>query len=414
MKDFFQVVSIETVLEFRGAFPTAPREQVDLSACTGRILAADVVADLDIPGFPRATMDGYAVQASSTFGASEGNPAYVEVIGSVAMGETPSVPLEVGQAVRIATGGMLPPGADSVVMIEHTETVDPGLIEVYRSVAPGQHVILRGEDVAAGQTALRAGTPLRPQEAGLLAALGWTRVPVYRRPRVGIVSTGDEVVAVEEVPLPGQIRDINSTTLAGLVARCGGQAQHFGIVRDDLESLRQVCREALAVNDMVLISGGSSVGTRDFTIEVLESLPEGRVLVHGVSISPGKPTILASAQGKPVWGLPGHAASAMVVFHVLVRPFIIRMAGLAPRWLPAPEVRARLARNVASKQGRVDFVRVELREAGGEIWAHPVLGKSGLIITMVKADGLVRIDAHTEGLDEGSPVMVELLSPLLG
>jgi molybdopterin molybdotransferase len=414
MKDFFKVVTIETVLGFRDQFQITAPELVDLSACTGRVLAQDVAADIDIPGFHRATMDGYAVQGASTFGSSEGNPAYLEVIGAVAMGEVPAVTVGAGQAVRIATGGMLPPGADSVMMIEHTEAVEEDLIEVYKSVAPGQHVITKGEDIASGQIVLTAGTPLRPQEAGLLAALGRQRIPVYGRPRVGVISTGDEVVSVEFTPRPGQIRDINATTLTGLVARCGGLPQPYGIVKDHLDTLRRVCREALAANDMVLISGGSSVGTRDFTIEALESLPGGRILAHGVSISPGKPTILASAEGKPVWGLPGHAASAMVVFHALVRPFVAHMGGVASHVLDVPQFQARLSRNIASRQGRVDFVRVRLETRDGELWAHPVLGKSGLISTMVKADGLLRIDAHTEGLDGGTPVAVELLSPAMG
>jgi molybdopterin molybdotransferase len=414
MKDFFNVVSIETILGFRNRFHVTPPESVDLSACTGRVLARDVAADIDIPGFSRATMDGYAVQGASTFGSSESNPAYLEVIGAVAMGEVPTVPVGAGQAVRISTGGMLPPGADSVVMIEHAEAVESDLIEVYKSVAPGQHVIGQGEDVAFGQIVLTAGTILRPQEAGLLAALGQRRIPVYGRPRVGIISTGDEVVPVEATPRAGQIRDINATTLAGQVAHCGGRPQLFGIVQDHLETLRGVCRDALASNDMVLISGGSSVGTRDYTIEALESMPGGSILAHGVSISPGKPTILAAADGKPVWGLPGHAASAMVVFHVLVRPFVAHMGGMATRAPEVPRVHARLSRNIASQQGRVDFVRVQLEMGDEELWAHPVLGKSGLISTMVKADGLLRIEAHTEGLDGGTTVAVELLSPVMG
>ena len=340
--------------------------------------------------------------------ATESNPGYLTVVGSVAMGEQPDLRVGPGEAVRIATGGMLPPGADAVIMIEHTEVLDDTTIEIYKSVAPGQHVVAQGEDIARGNTLLAGGQPVRPQEAGLLAALGCETVRVFRKPRIGIISTGDEVVPVTAVPGPGQIRDVNSTTLSAMTAAAGGQPTVYGIVQDSLALLKATCTRALAENDMVLISGGSSVGMRDFTIEAFEAQEDADIMVHGVSISPGKPTILARSGTKPMWGIPGHVTSAMVVFHVLVKPFIAHLGGLDDRFRRAFTIPCRLTRNLPSAQGRVDFVRVRVDHRDGVLYAEPVLGKSGLIHTMVKADGLVRIAAPVEGLDKGEAVAVEL------
>jgi molybdopterin molybdotransferase len=406
MKEFFKVMEIDAVLALKSLFAPMTGETVKLEQALGRILAIDFAADSDIPGFDRSTVDGYAVRAASTYGASEGNPAYLAIVGAVAMGQTPDHGVGPGQAARIATGGMLPQGADSVVMVEHAEAIDDATIEVYRSVAPGQHVVARDEDAAKGQTLLCAGCRLRAQEVGLLAACGATTLTVFRRPRVGIISSGDEVVPVEARPRPGEVRDVNTHTLAAMVVQAGGEPIHHGIVQDRYDDLLSVCRRALAETDMVLVSGGSSVGTRDLTVEVLAALDQSRILVHGVSISPGKPTILAQCGAKPFWGLPGHVTSAMVVFMVMVRPFLAHLAG----WTNDAPVRvpARLTRNVASTQGRVDFVRVRLTTRAGKTWAEPILGASGLIRTMVAADGLIAIDLNSEGLEQGAEVEVML------
>lgn len=408
MKNFFKVVDIDDVYAWRTSFPVVESEMLPLASTEGRVLAEAVTADLDIPGFTRSTMDGYALQGAATFGATESNPGYLTVVGSVAMGAQPDLLVGPGEAVRIATGGMLPRGADAVMMIEHTEALDDSTIEVYRSVAPGQHVVARGEDIARGDTLLSGGQPIRPQEAGLLAAMGHETVRVFRKPRVGIISTGDEVVPVAAVPGPGQIRDVNSTTLSAMTVAAGGQSRVYGIVQDSLALLKTTCTQALAENDMVLISGGSSVGMRDFTIEAFEAQADAEIMVHGVSISPGKPTILARSGPKPMWGIPGHVTSAMVVFRVLVQPFVAHLGGLDDRFRRGLTIPCRLARNLPSSQGRVDFVRVRLEHRDGELYAEPVLGKSGLIHTMVKADGLVRIAAPVEGLDKGDAVAVEL------
>ncbi len=399
MKEFFKVTDLKQVLELAVEFPRSRTEILPLDQVLGRILAEDITAPHNLPEFSRATMDGYAVRASSTFGASESNPAFLTVNHTVGMGEAPAFSIGPGQACRISTGGMLPAGSDSVVMIEHTEALDDTTIEIYRSVAPGQHVLEAGEDFREDGKILRKGQSLRYQEIGLLAAFGKKSLPVYTRPVIGILSTGDEVVPIEQNPLPGQIRDINSYTLAGQVAAAGGIPVTYGIVRDDRDALYEKCRHALDSSDMLLISGGSSVGTRDYTIDILSELPASSILVHGISIRPGKPTILARAQNKAVWGLPGHVTSAMVVFDVVVRPFVEHVAGRSPgssrRW----KIPARLNRNVPSALGRTDFIRVRLIHNADGIYAEPVLGKSGLINTMVKADGLIEVDRNTEGID---------------
>lgn len=406
MKEFFHVLDMESILALKDRFEIVGTESVILMDALGRTLAQEVTAPADVPGFDRSTMDGFAVQAASTFGASEANPAYLEVVGAVSMGKAPTVAVEAGQAMQIATGGMLPPGADSVLMVEHTDTIGEGTIEAHRSVAPGQNMVAKNEDVTQGQVLLPIGRCLRAQEIGLLAASGCKDVTVYRRPRVGIISTGDEVVPMDVEPAVGQIRDINTHTLAALIQGARAQAVSYGIVGDHYDDLHSTCRKALAENDMVLISGGSSVGLRDLTLDALEALEHSQVLAHGISIRPGKPTILVQCGTKAIWGLPGHVASAMVVFMTVVRPFLEYLGGREPQ--PLVKVKARLSRNLASVQGRVDFVRVRLTETDGEPIAEPILGQSGLIHTMVAADGLVGIDMNSEGLDQGAPVDVML------
>lgn len=406
MKNFFKVKDLETVLNYRAQFPRVEIETVPLPETVGRVLAEDIIADDDLPDFPRAIVDGYAVQGASTFGSSEGNPAYLTVTGSIAMGESPELTIGPGEAAQIATGGMLPRGADSVVMIEHTEAIDDTTIEVYRSVAPGQNMIATGEDIKKQACVIRQGQTIRPQEAGLLAALGRQKAAVYQKPAIGIISTGDEIVPVNETPSRGQIRDINTYTLSGLIHQAGAIAISYGIIGDNFENLFEKCRHALDRCHMILISGGSSVGARDFAVEAISALPDAQILVHGISISPGKPTILAKVQNKAFWGMPGHVVSAMIVFSRVVKPFIEHIGGKSDGKTKELRLQAKLSRNVASAQGRVDFIRVQLRVDGGQLWADPVLGKSGLISTMVNADGLIQIDINTEGLEKGTVVEV--------
>jgi len=406
MKEFFKVTDLKKVLEYISDFPRVKTEDVPLPEATGRVVAADIFSEVDLPDFMRSTMDGYAVSASSTFGASEANPAYLIIRGSVSMGESPAFSVGPGEAAKISTGGMLPDGTDSVVMIEHTETIDKTTIEVYRSVAPGQNVLEKGEDISMGAVLVSDGKRLRAQETGLLAAFGQKTVRVYKKPVIGIISTGDEIVPIDETPAPGQIRDVNMYTLSDLVKNAGAEPATFGIVRDDFDDLYEKCTLALEKADMVLISGGSSVGTRDFTIEALSALPDAQILVHGISISPGKPTILAKSHHHAIWGLPGHVVSAMVVFEVVVKPFIEQISGLSIKQKKDFKLPALLSRNISSSQGRADYIRIRLNEIDGALWAEPILGKSALINTMVKADGLIEIGVNTEGLDKGTEVEV--------
>jgi len=405
MKDFFKVTDLDAVLALVPDFLQVETEAVGLIDAVDRVLAADLTSVEDLPDFARSTMDGFAVSASSTFGASDGNPAFLNIVGTIVMGQSPDVAVRRGEAAKISTGGMLPEGADSVVMVEHTEAIDETALEVYRSVAPGQNVIEKGEDFKKNETILRKGRRLRSQETGLLAAFGRGTVNVYKKPVIGIISTGDEIVAVDETPGPAQIRDINTYSLSSLITGIGGIPLPLGIVRDNYDDLLLQCTLAHEKCDMVLISGGSSVGARDFTLDVLGSLPDAEVLVHGISISPGKPTILARSQQKAICGLPGHVVSSMVVFHMVVRPFI-EFVGGQTRPGSRSALSARLQRNVSSAQGRIDCIRVRLVEKEGQLWADPILGKSALINTMVKADGLVAVGINSEGLDKGAEVSV--------
>ncbi len=407
MNEFFEVITLQQARAHAAGFSLVGTERVALAEAAGRVLADDVVSEIDLPGFRRSTMDGYAVRAASTFGASDSAPALLELVGSVEMGASAEGTVGSGQAVQILTGGMLPAGADAVVMVEHTEPMDDSAIEVTRAVAPQQNVIEADEDLAKGERLLVRGTRLRAQEIGLLAALGQTEVFAFATPVVSILSTGDEVVPVDAVPGPGQIRDVNSSTLSAMVRAAGGRPRSHGIVSDDFDALVDASRAALEGANMVILSGGSSVGTRDLTLEVLSALPDSEILAHGVAIKPGKPTILARVGECAFWGLPGHVVSAMVVFQVLVRHFLHHVSGVAggatASGYPA---RARLSRNLASVHGRREFVRVRIEQREGELWAVPIVGKAGLVRTAVESDGLVEIGENSEGLSQGAEVLV--------
>ncbi len=406
---FFQVVKPAAVFRHIDIFPPVDTETVPAGQALDRVLAEDLLSPADLPGFARAVMDGYAVQAASTFGAGEGLPAYLTLRDGVAMGTVPEFFLGPGEAAPVATGGMLPAGADSVIILEKTRAVDEHLLEVYQPVAPGANMVAADEDVKQGERILSAGIRLRPQESGLLAALGVTRVTVYRQPVIGIISTGDELVPVEQTPPPGHIRDVNTATLSALAEKAGCRPRAYGIVVDDVSRLEEITIRAFDECDLVLLSGGSSVGIRDYTLQVLAALPQAELLVHGIAIRPGKPTILARVGEKALWGLPGQVTSAIIVFSVIVRPFIDHLAGLASSFRNVrPEVTAVAARNIPSVYGRTDYVRVKLKKSA-DIWmAHPIFGKSGLLNTMLTAEGLIAIDADTEGIAADTPVSVML------
>jgi molybdopterin molybdotransferase len=386
-----------------------PTETVHLVSALDRITAGPIISPENLPAHVRSTMDGYAVQAVDTFGATESMPGYLRIAGDVAMGEQPTFEIERGSCARIATGGLLPTGSDAVVMLEHTIPIDETMIEVVKAVGVGTNLIAPGEDIGKGSPALPAGHRLRPQDLGLLAGLGIDRVEVYRRPSVGVLSTGDEIVPYTDTPPPGKVRDINGITLSGLIARAGARATLYGIVSDRKDRFFPAVEKAVHENDIVLFSGGSSVGMRDLGEQAITALGNPGVLVHGVALKPGKPIIIGLTGTTPIFGLPGHPVSAMVCFEFFVEPTIRHLSGLRIReTLPRPVITARLGRNINSAPGRCDLIRVQLSRSDNEWVADPVLGKSGAITTLSRAHGSFLIDEDSQGLTKDTEVKVTL------
>ena len=384
--------------------PIPESEIVEVPASLGRVPAEDIIAPHPLPAFQRSTVDGYAVRAGDTHGASDSLPAYLNLVGEVPMGDEPTFEIGTGQCALIHTGGMLPGGADAAVMLEYCQRSSAAEIEVFRAVAQGENVIYVGEDVAQGQTIQKRGSLLRPAEIGGLMALGILNVRVVRKVRVGLISTGDEVIPPEHSPRPGQVRDVNSYTLAALVEKSGGTAKLYGIVSDEFEALKRAAAVALSECDVVILTAGSSASTRDMTADVIRSLGAPGVLVHGINTRPGKPTILGVCDGKAMIGLPGNPVSALVNGYLFVVPVIEKLLGVTPR--PRAAVLARLTVNLASQAGREDWWPVKLTAAGE---AEPIFGKSNLIFTLASADGLVRIAPDATGLSAGEMVEVYLL-----
>ena len=424
MKAFLTLQSVESVLEHIRSFPVLEHEDISLEQANGRRLARDFYAPENLPGFDRSTMDGYAVRARDVFGAQEASPALVECAGDCPMGAKPELTLAEGQAARIATGGMLPQGADCVVMVEYSRLAGGKLVELTRSQAPGDNVIFYNDDATAGDRLLPAGQLLRPQDIGLLAAFGVTSTTVRRKPRVAVLSTGDEIVPVTETPPPGKIRDINAHSITALCCQAGAQASRAGLVRDNANELEASLAQLVAGHDIVVVSGGSSAGARDHTVEAFTALPQSEIITHGVALSPGKPFILARAviDGRTVclMGLPGHAVSALICARVFLVPLLHHLQGQAAPEIPA-RVPAVLSRSIASAQGRRDYLRVRLRPLpaaspafsetayGQPLYeAEPITGASGLITGLAAADGLLVCPENREGFATGDIVMVEL------
>ncbi len=384
-------------------------ERIPLTESFDRVLAEPLISPEDLPGQPRSTMDGFAVRATDTFGASESMPCYLNITGEVKMGEAPTGEVQKGCCHKIPTGGLIPKGADSVVMFEHTVPVDDTMIEIVKSVGAGTNLIQQGEDIAREKLALPGGHLLRPQDIGLLAGLGIGEVTVTKKVKVGILSTGDEIIPHTEVPEPGQIRNINSLALAGLVRRGGAIYSDYGIVSDQEDIFLPAMKKAVKENDIVLFSGGSSVGVRDLGEQVVEALGPPGILVHGVTLKPGKPVLIGLSGTTPIFGLPGHPVSAMVCFDFFVQPAIEKLSGRTSNQdLPAPSVTARLARNINSAPGRLDVVRVQLKKEDHTWHAEPVLGKSGSISTLSRAHGYFLVDEDSQGITENSVIKVYL------
>ena len=378
-------------------------EEVSLDDASSRVLSLDVVAGLDNPPFDRAMMDGYAVVAKNTFGASSTNPVALKVVGAVSTGDSPALSLASGEAIKIMTGAPIPKGADAVVKVEYTEELK-GVVEVFEAVAPGKNISPAGEDIKKGAVLLKKGRVLRPHDTGVLAAIGRVKVLVKSRPRVKIASTGAELIEPGERLKPGSIYDINTYTLSALLKAVGGTPLHQGIIRDDEKSLIDLIRSPDW--DVLLISGATSVGEKDFVPGVVERL--GRIVFHGVSIRPGGPVGFGVASDKPVFMLPGFPVACITAFELLVTPFIQKMLG-TDITSPHPIVEGILDKAIPSEPGRVDFVRVKVHAKKGVWNVTPIASKgAGLITTLSKADGFVLVDEKKEGVEAGERVMVHL------
>lgn len=413
MPEFLQLLTPpEAVERFLSSLPEAYAaeryEKVDSLSALGRITAVPIRAPYPLPSFPRTTVDGYAVRAADTYGASDSLPAYLRVVGEVPMGGAPNFRLEKGTCALIHTGGMLPEGADAVVMVEHTQSARTDEVEINKAAAPAENVLKVGEDIAEAEIVIPSGKRLRPADIGGLMALGITEVLVVRKPRLGVLSSGDEVVPPEAPLQPGQVHDVNAYTLSALAIENGAEPVLYGIVGDTAEELERAARRGLEECDIFVITAGSSASTRDLTSQVINRLGEPGVLVHGVNVRPGKPTILAVCNQKAVIGLPGNPVSALVIAGLFVVPVLERLLGVRHSG-PKPTILARLSINLPSQAGREDWVAVRLEEREDGFSAEPIFGKSNLIFTLAKADGLVRISPDATGLSAGQMVEVRLL-----
>lgn len=397
MKEFFKVVRYqEACQQIIRHFPAREREYVPLNLAFHRVLAAPLVSPEPLPAFHRSTVDGYAIAARDSFGSSESIPAFLNLMGEIPMGRESSISLKPGQCAWIPTGAMLPPGADAVVMVEYTEKLGDDKVLVYRPVAAWENVMQKGEDVEPGQALYGEGQKLRSQDVGFLASLGFSRVEVFRPYQVGVISTGDEIVGLEEVPAAGQVRDVNSYALNAAILFTGNNARNYPLVQDDRLALKAALGKALAENQLVLMSGGSSVGIKDMSLDVLMAFPGADLLFHGIAVKPGKPTLAVKIGERLVVGLPGHPVSALMIFLILCVPALLQQE---PRFLNAV-----CSENIASQPGRDDFIPVRLtRQAAGWI-AEPLLGKSGLMSILSRADAYIHIDYEQQGLRKGEQV----------
>jgi molybdopterin molybdotransferase len=398
MRLFLQVVSVSTAIEkIRNLAVRCGDETVPLFMALHRILAEDVRADVDIPGFTRSVVDGYAVQAADTTGSSDAIPSMFPLRGRVTMGAPAGIALRSGECIYVPTGGILPQGADAVVMIEHAEQIGDEIL-IKKPVAHGENILFINEDFSSGDVVCTRGRRLSPQDIGVLAAAGCIDVPVVRMPQIGILSTGNELVPVNVRPLPGQVRDVNSYVVASFVREQGCTPVLYGIVQDDREELQFAISNAAKECDAVMISGGSSKDDRDMVAAIISE--QGEVLIHGIAISPGKPTIIGRYGNIPVIGLPGHPASAFIVLVAIIRYLFAGMTGETDSGVRS--VQATLGQNVSSSKGREDYVRVAVKNG----IATPLFGKSGLLNTLVKSTGILRIPAESEGLETGTLVEV--------
>ncbi len=378
---------------------TLEKEATALDSCIGRTLAEDVISKENIPAFDRSTVDGYALKASDTYGSGESIPSQLDIVGEILMGEKAESEIKDGQCIKISTGGMLPHGADSVVMVENTDSGFGDICLVYKSVSPCENVNKKGDDIRENEAVFSKGRKITSREIGVLAALGISEVTTFRKPKVGIISTGDEIVSVD-IPLTfGKIRDINSHILSALMIENGCETTLYGIVRDEHNEILSMMKKAVSENDIVLISGGSSAGARDMTVDIISTL--GEVYLHGIAMKPGKPTIVGKIDGKAVFGLPGHPTAGYFVALRLVKPLVDMILCKKDSTIT---VKAKMLRNISSNHGREEILCVRLTDEG----AMPLYGKSGVISLLSEADGYIIIDRNCEGLKAGDEAEIFL------
>jgi len=395
------IAEVNQIIHQRFADLRMPAEKVKLEEALGRVLAEDALASEFVPDFNRSTVDGYALRASDVFGCSESIPAILAQIGEVHMGAHSSLKVGPDQCVYVPTGGEVPEGADTMVMLEYADDLGGHEIAIYKPSPPGANMIFRGDDVKPGQVVLPSGRRLNVADIGALGALGKSEVSVRRKPRVAIISTGDELVAHGETLTPGKIRDVNAVMLASAVLEEGGHPHVLGIIKDNEQAVRSALLSALKEHDLVLLSGGTSVGEKDAVPKIVADL--GELLVHGVAAKPGKPTLFGSVNYKPVYGLPGNPVAAYFMFYSLVRPLLAHMLGAE---LISRSANYPLARAVPSNHGREEFVPVIIKDG----LAHPIASKSGLITTLSGTSGFIRIPRDLEGLSKGQVVEVTLFA----
>ncbi|MFP6626191.1 MAG: gephyrin-like molybdotransferase Glp [Deltaproteobacteria bacterium] len=410
MKPFFQLISADQAYDHIGNMPVVETENVDSRSACGRVVAEDISSAENVPHFERSNMDGYAVRACDTFGASETSPVSLPVSGRINAGEQAAPGLSEASAMAISTGAMMPAGADAVVIVENTEEPIEGTVLIKAEAVPGQNLVRLGEDLKIGDQVFQKGRRLSGGDVGALTGIGVTTFTAYRLPRVGIIVTGDEIVEPGEELRPGQVRNVNQYALGALARSLGAIVVDYGVVGDRKRELCDCLAEATTANDCVFVSGGSSMGTRDLTMAAIKTLPEARALFHGVAIAPGKPTILASCKGSAVMGLPGNPAAAAVVF-TLFGSTLIRVLGGEPLqrvMLTRPRTRALLASAVGATAGRENYVRVKLEPGTTLATAVPLRGKSAALSTIAGADGMVCIKPSSEGLQAGEEVEVLL------
>jgi len=381
-------------------------ETVDTPGALGRILAQDLLSPEDLPAFSRSLVDGYAVRAADTTGAGDALPVFLRLAGAVEMGRASDFSLVAGEGAVVPTGGMIPPGADAMVMTEFAEAFDSQTVAIYEAVSPGQGLLQAGEDIPAGDLLLPRGTRLGSREIGALAALGLTRVAVTRPIPLHLISTGDELLSPESTPGPGSIRDVNSWAISALAIQSGYALRSLRVIPDDEALLEEALREGMTAGGVVALSGSSSQGEKDVAARVIARLSRPGIFVHGLALKPGKPGILAfdEASGTILAGLPGHPLSAMMVFRALFTWLVQALTGL-PEPLPLP---ARLACNLPSAPGRTTLQPVTIRREGEGYGAEPLFGKSGIIASLTRASGFILIDRNTEGLRAGDLVWVHL------